>query len=1542
MDYQNSFDTEVNPTLMGSKDPISKAVSTLFGGTVATMVDIGASIWNTLPGDEVDTYDLLSRIGGDPLRVYEEHPDAVRTASLIGGSILPGAIALKGMNLARNGWKTANWFTDAGQASRLGKLAQLTAEGAKETGQYKRLLWSQRLSTVANGAADAAAAEALMLSTLGAHPYLEDYWDDPGKNLFISLALGGGLGAVGGLIVDGARLRQMSGAIEEAAIQPVYKAIQTPLKSAADASTLQSHAITISNLDKIMQTGAQAGKTAENDLQISFAQSVKRAHQKESAEVLDHILSPELRALPIDKKKWLQDELVTNPEFRHVQRVEIADTASILAKAAKPRQTLDTAPTLFKTTVPQGATTPVRETVAAMYFPDSKLFGRAEDVQFYGGASALNKTEKQLVKDYPEASVFAPKQDAWAEMQSKSTPQIEADHVGWTLRYAEMDDSQLVKVLSRANIASDDVPQLEGLITRAANDPALSQLTLNVVEQSAGKSNTVRATIGELVPYLQKAKFDNINSMLSNGYPVDVIAKRSAMPRQSLDQFLAGGRTFSEFQALSDISSFKTAQDAKAALDIVNKPLLLRGDLRKVSYNTPISNLNTAQIQQLNKQWIGHVLATSSSPMVKELGALLLDRFDQGLAIVRAQMSKINNELMGSTFLSSVEHSTRRLGELGPILSVLGKDLTHLSNRTSQRLLEPITDLMAKVGNNEAALMEFNIAFNVNSGLRGFRTYKNGQILQAVQRLDPAGNTITVMEPVLFRGQPFQIKTPEADALMQAIGKAGSELYQFEEAYRKMLGQASNANIGLWIPSVNPVGKHIAYIHDKATDTTQMLYGRSVAELEEGIKAISKLNAGNPNMLVVRKGDQEWWSYTNGRADSINMTVTDVTKLKTGSAQSAIVSSTRDVLSEVAGGIEHYINASVRRLADTTLSDITDNLRRYSEYATRSTRNQPLSFVQRVINRPKDAGQDMLNIMLGNSMLGEYEGWQTASRSFDAALSKGAQATEALWKATARASKFKSLDNANKLDYEAFEKALKDKGVVNPFANIEEFLASRNTSNPELSKRMISATNGLVSTMALRFGELAHPLVNLMSMPILTQLAKGKTLPKSFMGVTAATKDVPTSQVMFEGVRAMHSPRFASLNKKWEELGYFEPMVSEATKTLQASRSFEKGAMAGIEKAIDSNFVKIMSKPADWSEATSRKLMMNTGYQLGKRLYPQLDDNALTIFARDFMDKALGNYSAAQRPVMFQGTLGMALGLFQTYMLSLAQAMYRNIEAGDWKNLAKGMLAQSTIFGASSMPGFEPVSQMIGEHFSSEHFDLTTGTYRAIEDPLAEWILYGLPSNLSQGAFYTRGDVDPRFPNVLAGVDNIVGVNMMMQSTQAVKTIARALGEGEDAGQAVLQALSLQSLSRPIARNAEVLMALTGEGGSLTQAGNTVQTSAEVLTFNGIASRIFAVRPMEEAMLREMQYKDRHYKSVDYDRRQKVVNELRTSFRNGTATSTKIAEIAEEYMRQGGSPTGWRMAYRNAQAKTLTPGSETFIESLDGDSALNHMIDSLE
>lgn len=338
---------------------------------------------------------------------------------------------------------------------------------------------------------------------------------------------------------------------------------------------------------------------------------------------------------------------------------------------------------------------------------------------------------------------------------------------------------------------------------------------------------------------------------------------------------------------------------------------------------------------------------------------------------------------------------------------------------------------------------------------------------------------------------------------------------------------------------------------------------------------------------------------------------------------------------------------------------------------------------------------------------------------------------------------------------------------------------------------------------------------------------------------------------------------------------------------------------------------------------------------MAQKAYPGLSDAGVLTFARNFMDESVGNYAAAQRPVAFQGTLGVALGLFQTYMVTYAQAMYRQIEARDFKALGKMMLTQSTIFGTSSLPGFNPVSEMIGEHFSDSNIDLTTGTFRAVGDKTAQVILYGLPSQLV--GINTRGDIQPRIPNVLTdGVSTIAAVNVVGQAfTAADRVVSAAFTADANTGRAMLEALSLQSVSRPIARMSEL-----ASGKSITATGQIIND--DTWTWQSVASRVMAARPIEEIKLREAKHLDSLYGSIDRDNRQKTTVRLRSYIDSGTLTDEKAGELAESYMRSSGSAAGWRSAVASAVQQTTQPGGENVRDVLRPNSASMYMMNDLD
>lgn len=1075
--------------------------------------------------------------------------------------------------------------------------------------------------------------------------------------------------------------------------------------------------------------------------------------------------------------------------------------------------------------------------------------------------------------------------------------------------------------------------------------------------------SSARASVAEVHAMVMKNKAAEIDMLMANGIPMESIAIKTNTPMALVERHV-----FFPEEDMAEVakrfgvntSIIDSTEAVASAMSPMKAPLQLTGNARKTSYTDGVVGRDANMMRTMNNDITANVFNSNTDPFVRELGDFLMLPTAAGgnrsmLDMLYNRLGKANNENAGNFFTQSADYAMRNMGDLGPIVSYVGKGIQSIGNKMIKAVNEPLAEAMAVISKSPTEILEFNVLREVNAGLKGWRTFKDGQLWQRALGADgkvvlnAAGEAELVA--VTYQGRAYQVVSPSVIKTAEIIRDISPNLRNLANTSKKITGSPEVNDIGFWIPSLNPVNKQLSYVHDSLTDKTTLLWSNTPQEHAQLLKDFraSLVSRGiDKTTKVYEKGvDQKNWSRMNDRLDSIHMERADIGMQKGGSSSAAVVRMDDTVFREIVGGYEHYINSQVRQMADLAMHDITHELGVMSTLNRWGHDAQPLGMVKAATDRPRDAAASVKNLLLGDTNLGEFGTWKNINTHFETGLAMAAGAFNKTWDATVAplkkgffgGKKALSEDVLKKMDYETFAKKLADDGIVNPWQAFDDEAAkmyglSALTDSPDTSRRIVFASNALAATLMLRVGELAQPLVNMMSLPILTGLAAANKMPANFMGAAKGTAKTNMVQIMYEGARAAHDPQFAALGKKWESLGYFTPMVSEANATLGAARSLNRGAIENIEKAIDSSFVNFMSKPADLSEGIVRRQTMYTGAVLAKRLYPELDDAGVTIFARDFMDKAVGNFHSSQRPVMFQGTLGVALGLFQTYSLTLAQSIYRQMELKNYKALGAAMLTQSSLFGAGSMPGFAAVSNMIGEHYSDNHVDLVTGTYRAVGDTAAQTVLYGLPSLAGIGT-HTRGDSNFRIPGLTG--DNVVAINVAQQAAQSISSVARSFGEGSNAGQAFLEALSLQSISRPLARGAEL-----ANGYSITRAGNTVQTPAEVWTAQGIMARVIGTRPATELKLREADQLNRFYGAVDKERRQKVMKGIKTALRNDNLQDSEIAALAEEYFRFGGTPTGWRSALNTAVATTETSGKEVFVEKLKPDSPLIYMLNGLD
>lgn len=157
----------------------------------------------------------------------------------------------------------------------------------------------------------------------------------------------------------------------------------------------------------------------------------------------------------------------------------------------------------------------------------------------------------------------------------------------------------------------------------------------------------------------------------------------------------------------------------------------------------------------------------------------------------------------------------------------------------------------------------------------------------------------------------------------------------------------------------------------------------------------------------------------------------------------------------------------------------------------------------------------------------------------------------------------------------------------------------------------------------------------------------------------------------------------------------------------------------------------------------------------------------------------------------------------------------------------------------------------------------------------------------------------------------MVAPNMIGQFTAGMLEMAKAATSLDgNTGRAMLEALSTQSASRPLARWSELLL-----GTSVTGQGRQVAGPEEVWHWQGVLARAFATRTLRETKVREAIHLNSYYGSIDRENRQAVLETMRERIRSGTLTDSAMDDIAFEYLRTG-SPQGLRQAMNQAFMET--------------------------
>lgn len=1077
------------------------------------------------------------------------------------------------------------------------------------------------------------------------------------------------------------------------------------------------------------------------------------------------------------------------------------------------------------------------------------------------------------------------------------------------------------------------------------NLPVSSGANAAVHIPNAGSKNTINGV--QLVQHhVAETERQILELIKDKSFAAEEIAARLNTTKEAV-LLVGAGRNLDEipnWARYTDVDKIESEY-----LNPKNRIVALQGNKHTVNPVRLSTSLDERFLSAAHQQFVGFTTAKHHSQLANSLADFYSPLTDPSAAKemhmwldqLKHNIGEINNILIKNPAFQSVDMALRHVQD-GPLVTFIGKRVTEIQDRELDRVLKPVATAFKGLGGNQTSLVEFSMArnkLNSLSGWKGWRTDDENGFRYIVQREmrdvpDPVTGKVTkqlVEVPVKQAdGSVYYVKTPEAINAIEGTFDASAEVLKLHNLNRELRGQAPLNDLGVYLPPPNLTNKFFSYVVDNTGKTrTSVLYANTATELAGLEHAYEQqIILSNPTIKIVTKGDQEAFNIVHGYMDGdAYMTVANNQLKHAGASASAIVPPDARFIDEIMEGYQHQILSGMRKYNEMYLNDITQKLDAFSKVNQRLYRDQPLRGFFK--EKGNDSAMTVKNALLGINNLNQFTTWKTANEFFDMAIVTAGKTLDST------ASIFRK-ELGSFTHFEALNKDLISKGINPPWESFQLYQASQLGAAIVNPKRVVAAANGMMGTMMLRFLELGHPIVNAISVPILASAAVMEGLPSTQLANGVSIK-LPLRLLMDAG-RFRFNPKGIEMRKSWEAEGRVDQVVrqfSDITGKLHvpvATKGAANELLDLTEGLQNSKIANYMSSASDYVEKESRAYSMDLGYLAAKHAYPGISDRGATIYATAMSDRVIGNYHAAQRPAMFQGSFGAVLGLFQTYMLTYAQHMYRTIEKGQFKALATTMSMQAGIFGTASWPGYETLSKFIGEHMSNQNYDLTTGTYRAVGDPMAEVILYGLPSALGP-SLYTRGDIAPRIPSQMADlaiVNSTVGVyNAVAKILSSVATQPGFQGKL----QGMMEGLSLQTLSRPIARAAEIVA-----GESITRKGQTVATSDDVWTMNGIFSRMLSVRPLEEQVTRNALNLHSYYGAADHDNRQAAVGKLRTAIRAGDMSDALVEKVAESYIQHGGSNKGWTSVMNEIMSRTEEGTSYDLLRKLEPDSPLRRML----
>lgn len=590
---------------------------------------------------------------------------------------------------------------------------------------------------------------------------------------------------------------------------------------------------------------------------------------------------------------------------------------------------------------------------------------------------------------------------------------------------------------------------------------------------------------------------------------------------------------------------------------------------------------------------------------------------------------------------------------------------------------------------------------------------------------------------------------------------------------------------------------------------------------------------------------------------------------------------------------------------------------RYTNIATSQFR----SLTEALVERVRDPYQDIVKTALDISRASEYQWWRSFNETVKDAIEGPARKLGDLFQ------KSPIFDNAL---VERINQRSEELGLGSPYRDsYSALIASQNIADKPFLAKFVGKAQALMSSTLLQL-DFFNGINNILSTPILLG-AETKYL------INAIQKADPTvagklSQLMTTIVpgtnQAIQLPTIGRLLKNAvenyrrdhiEELGLLEryQKIGAVTDILQQERQMLGNLTLDFGKVSGSQTESMLQKAVDAGRKwTGNRLAEEMTRFVSADVMRQITDLGLEAgvlrsvkeadeYIQLFVNRVQGNYLHSQRPIVFQGVVGQAVSLFQTYQFNLMQQLFKYVGEGDKKAVGMLLGLQGSIYGMQGLPAFNFLNTHIVGNASGNvsHSDLFQGVNSVFGKELSDWMLYGAGSNAlglidsrMKVNIYSRGDINPRQLTVLpTSISDIPVVNASVQFVKNLYTLAERTGNGAALWPTLSQAIEHNGLSRPLSGLAQVV-----QGYTTTNQGSLLTGSQDFWNI-ATTARLAGGKPFDESVALDALYRINAYRAKDAAQIQDVGSALKTSLIAGRQpTDQEITDFARNYAKAGG------------------------------------------